>query len=289
MIENLQWVREKVLSALLEDVGYGDITTEIIIPKTKIGQAVIIAEERGVLAGLQEVKILFNEFNISVNAHLSDGDVITTPGVKIANIKGPVKSILTCERTALNFLMRMSGVATATNRILVKARSVNQSIRVAATRKTLPLLGYFDKRAVYLGGGDTHRLRLDDCILIKDNHISAVGSIEKILKNVKEKASFTKKIEIEVENTEDAVKAAKYGADIIMLDNMKPDMIAATINELKNHGLRDKVLLEASGGINEENIVDYAKTGIDIVSLGAITHSVKALNFKLEVEGEHFK
>ncbi len=284
MVENIQWVKQKVLAALLEDVGYGDITTEIIIPGDKNGEAAIIAEEKGVLAGLQEVKLLFNEFNINITAELKDGDSITEPGLKIAEIKGPLKGILTCERTALNFLMRMSGVATLTNRIVLKAKKVNPNIRVAATRKTLPLLGYFDKRAVQLGGGDTHRLRLDDCILIKDNHIKAVGGIEEILRKVRGQVSFTKKIEIEVENEEDAVKAAKNGADIIMLDNMKPGNIISTIRRLEENKLRDRVILEASGGINEENIVEYAKTGVDVVSLGYITHSAKALNFKIELE-----
>ncbi len=284
MIENLQWVKQKVLAALLEDVGYGDLTTQIIIPESRIGEAVLVAEESGVLAGLQEVKLLFNEFNINITAKLKDGEYIHEPGLKIASIKGPLKGILTCERTALNFLMRMSGIATITNRIVVKARKVNPNIRVAATRKTLPLLGYFDKRAVQLGGGDTHRLRLDDCILIKDNHITAVGGVEEAIKKARKHVSFTKKIEVEVEDEEDAVKAAVSGADIIMLDNMKPNKIVTTIRKLEERKLRDRVLLEASGGINEENIEEYAKTGVDIISLGSITHSVKALNFKIELE-----
>ncbi|WEU40011.1 MAG: carboxylating nicotinate-nucleotide diphosphorylase [Candidatus Odinarchaeum yellowstonii] len=284
MPENLQWIKQKVLTAFLEDVGYGDLTTEALIPESEIGEADLIAEERGVLAGLQEAKLLFNEFNVNLDAKLKDGEQIIEPGLRIASIKGPLKAILTCERTALNFLMRMSGVATLTHRIVLKAKKVNPKIRVAATRKTIPLLGYFDKRAVQLGGGDTHRLRLDDCILIKDNHIAAVGGVEEALRRVRKQVSFTKKIEIEVENEDDAVKAAKNGADIIMLDNMKPASIISTIRKLEEHKLRDKILLEASGGINEENIEEYAKTGVDVVSLGYITHSAKALNFKIELE-----
>lgn len=284
MIENLPWIKKKILDSLKEDMGYGDLTTNLIIPKGKMGEASVICEEEGVLAGLEEATVLFTEFNVEVKPNYSDGDRIAQPGVEVAHLRGPLRSILTCERTALNFLMRMSGVATATYKTVSQAKIINPRIRVAATRKTMPLLSFFDKKAVYLGGGDTHRLRLDDCILIKDNHIAAFGDIKKTLKTVKEKVSFTKKIEIEVESAEDALTAAQAGADIIMLDNMSPLKIIETINTLKNNSLRDTVILEASGGINEDNIEEYARTGVDIISIGKITHSARALNLKIDVK-----
>jgi nicotinate-nucleotide pyrophosphorylase (carboxylating) len=242
-----------------------------------------MAEEKGVIAGIEEVIVLFNEFGISTNPLINDGETIEKIGSKIITLEGPMRTILTCERTALNFLMRMSGIATITRKLVSMVKKVNSSVRIAATRKTLPLLSYFDKKAVHLGGGDTHRHRLDDCVLIKDNHIKLLGDIEKIIKITKEKLSFTKKIEIEVESPEDCLVAAQAGADIIMLDNMNPLKIKESLDLLKKNNLRDKVIIEVSGGINEENIIDYAKTNIDIISLGKITHSVKALNLKLEI------
>ncbi|MHA1408937.1 MAG: carboxylating nicotinate-nucleotide diphosphorylase [Candidatus Odinarchaeia archaeon] len=284
MIESPTWVKKKILDAIAEDIGYGDITTNLVIPKDKKCSAVIIAEEIGVIAGIQEITILFNEFNVDVKPSLNDGDLISKEGEEVISLYGPMRSILVCERTALNFLMRMSGIATATHNLMDKVRKANPRVKIAATRKTLPLLNYFDKRAVYLGGGDTHRYRLDDCILIKDNHLELVGDITKILKIIRENTSFTKKIEIEVETPEDGLTAAKAGADIIMLDNMSPNMVEKTVKLLKDNNLRNRVILEVSGGINEHNILDYASKDIDIISIGGLTHSVKALNMKLDIK-----
>ncbi|MHA1754539.1 MAG: carboxylating nicotinate-nucleotide diphosphorylase, partial [Candidatus Odinarchaeia archaeon] len=272
------------LEALSEDVGYGDITTNILIPGEVQCEASIIAEEKGIVAGVEEAILLLKEFEIYTTPILKDGDTIKKSGQVIIKMRGSMKNILTIERTLLNFLMRMCGIATVTHRLLTKARSVNPKIRIAATRKTAPLLNYFDKKAVAIGGGDTHRLRLDDCILIKDNHITLYKNIADIITKVKNKISFTSKIEIEAEKIDDALKAAELGADIIMLDNMQPYDIKKTIMELKNRNLLDKVILEASGGINEDNIIEYAKTGVDVISTGFITHSVKALNLKLEID-----
>jgi nicotinate-nucleotide pyrophosphorylase (carboxylating) len=177
----------------------------------------------------------------------------------------------------------MSGIATTTRNLTEKLRRSGAKARIACTRKTAPGLLYFDKKAVQVGGGDTHRLHLDDMILIKDNHIAVAGSVEKAVKKAKEQASLSKKIEVEVTTAEDALTAVEAGADIIMLDNFSPKQAAKTVAFLERKKLREKVLLEASGGITDENIVVFASTGVDIVSLGEITNSAKALDISLEI------
>ena len=198
-------------------------------------------------------------------------------------IKGNARTVLSLERTALNFLMRMSGIATLTFNTLQKIREVNKNIILAGTRKTTPGLQIFEKNAVKVGGGDTHRFRLDDCVLSKDNHIAIVGSVGESVIMAKNNVSFTKKIEIEVENEKGAIDAAKAGADIIMLDNMNPDEIENVISSLESRNLRDHILIEVSGGIKPENIVEYAKTNADIISTGFITHSARSLDLSLEI------
>jgi nicotinate-nucleotide pyrophosphorylase (carboxylating) len=155
--------------------------------------------------------------------------------------------------------------------------------KIAATRKTAPGLGYFDKKAVLVGGGDPHRLRLDDMILVKDNHIAIAGSVENAVKKAKQAVSFSKKIEAEVTSTTDALKAAEAGADIIMFDNFSPKQIKKAVETLKKAGFFGKVLLEVSGGITEQNLLEYASTQVNIISMGALTHSVKALDISLEI------
>ena len=192
-------------------------------------------------------------------------------------ITGDAGKILTCERTALNLLTRMSGIATQTNELVKKIPS---KTKLYATRKTAPGLRYFDKEAVEIGGGKKHRLRLDEMVMIKDNHIAVGNSLESLIKKAKKKH---KKFEVEVENTADAVLAAKEGATIIMLDNFTPNQIKKTITVLKNQKLRKKVLLEASGGISSKNISKYGQTGVDIISVGSITNSVKGIDMSLEI------
>jgi len=277
---------ERVIHALNEDVGFGDITTEILVGD-ELSKARIVAEGLGVLAGIREAKTLIERMGLRVTPKMNDGDKVEKTGTTVMIIEGSAKAILTCERTALNFLMRMSGIATAISKTIEKARKMNPGIRIAVTRKTAPLLRYFDKRAAAIGGGDTHRFRLDDCILIKDNHLALVGDVETAIGIARNKASFSKKVEIEVENTEDCLRAARAKADIIMLDNMKPDQIRHTIYELKNQGLREKVTIEASGGITFENVDEYAATGVDVISMGSLTHSVKALSLSLELLESH--
>jgi nicotinate-nucleotide pyrophosphorylase (carboxylating) len=178
----------------------------------------------------------------------------------------------------------MSGVATATaDLVSIAKRESRGKIRIACTRKTLPGLRYFEKRAVELGGGDTHRLRLDDAVLIKDNHLELAGSVSSCVRKAKERVSFTRKVEIEVTTADQAVEAAQAGADIVLLDNMTPKEVGSSTKLLTSKGLRDRVLVEASGGIRRENLASYANTGVDVISVGAITHSAPAIDVSLEI------
>jgi nicotinate-nucleotide pyrophosphorylase (carboxylating) len=182
----------------------------------------------------------------------------------------------------LNLLSRMSGIATFTRTLTGKLREAGFKAKIAATRKSAPGMLYFDKKAVTIGSGDPHRLHLDDMILIKDNHLAIVGSVEKAVKKAKENASFSKKIEVEVTKANDAMHAAKAGADIIMLDNFSPKQAKTTVEMLKKAGFGE-VLMEVSGGITSENLLAYAAAQVDIISMGELTHSVKALNLSLEI------
>ncbi len=180
----------------------------------------------------------------------------------------------------LNLLSRLSGIATATNTMVRLARSVNPTVRIAGTRKTTPGFRVFEKYAIEIGGGDPHRFNLADAVLIKDNHIAVYGGdLEGLIKLIKERTSFTKKVEVEVSTYEDAIRAYRAGTDAILLDNMKPSDIVPIVRELKG-----KVILEASGGITPDNVVEYARTGVDIISSGYITHSAKSLDLTMDAE-----
>lgn len=277
-------IKKRLMAFLEEDLGLGDVTTEALIPEGLKSFARIRAKEDGVIAGLEETKILFDLIDLEANGLIKDGDLVKA-GTVIMEIFGEARSILMAERTALNLLMRMSGIATATRQIVDAIKASGFKTRVAATRKTAPGLRYFDKKAVVLGGGDPHRLHLDDALLIKDNHLALTGGIEEAIRRAREAKSFTKKVEVEVSRFEEALEAAKAGADAILLDNMAPSEVGRVVKALEEMGLRSKVLLEASGGITQDNVLDYAKEGVDIVSLGSLTHSVKALDISLKVEG----
>jgi nicotinate-nucleotide pyrophosphorylase (carboxylating) len=275
-------MNKKILEMIKGDSGECDITTDFT-PEKKNTKARILSRSDGVLSGISELKILFSLFKIKILKSKQDGKRIKK-GQEVFLIEGNSRNILEIERTALNLLSKMSGISTLTNEFLKKARRFNPKIKIAATRKTTPFFGYFEKRAVKIGGGDTHRFGLYDAVLIKDNHLKLFGdNIKKALERAKEEISFTKKIEIEVSNKKEAIEAAKFGADIIMLDNFSPREIRDTILELKKKRLREKVILEASGGINLDNIEDYAKTGVNVISIGALTHSAPALDFSLEI------
>jgi len=272
----LSFNSRKILSQFLaEDIGKGDITSALL-PKKKI-TARIISRENAIVAGTKYAKEMFAIIGCNAKIIKRDGSN-TKPNQTIMTITGEARKILTCERTALNLLTRMSGIATQTNNLVKKIP--NKKTKLYATRKTAPGLRIFDKEAVEIGGGKKHRLRLDEMVMIKDNHIAVNGSLESLIKNAKKRHH---KFEVEVENIHDAILAAKEGATIIMLDNFTPNQIKKTIQVLKNQKLRDKVLIEASGGINSKNISKYGNTGVDIISVGSITNSVKGIDMSLEI------
>lgn len=272
----------KLKQMLAEDIGQGDVTSTLIVPKECNVEAEIIAKERGVVSGIEEAEVLLESLGLKFEVLAKDGEEIE-PKKVLMKIYGDARTILAVERTLLNVISRMSGIATTTRKLVEKIRKAGCKTIIACTRKTAPGLLYFDKKAVSVGGGDTHRLHMDDMVLIKDNHIKIAGGIEKAVGTAKEKASFSKKVEVEVSSVEEALAAAKSGADIIMLDNFSPDQIKRAIEKLKKAGFLGKVLLEASGGITAENILTYASTGVDVISLGEITDSPKALDLSLEV------
>ncbi|MFA4661489.1 carboxylating nicotinate-nucleotide diphosphorylase [Pyrococcus kukulkanii] len=267
-----------LLRFLEEDAPYGDVTSEAVIPENVNAKAVIIAKQDGIIAGVEEAKALFEYFGIKVSVKKKDGEEVKEGDV-ILELEGNARAILLVERTALNIMGRMSGIATETRKLVEKVRRVNPNVKVAGTRKSL--LRPLDKKAIMIGGGEPHRFSLSDAILIKDNHLALVP-LDEAIKRAKA-FSVYKMVEVEVESLNDAVRAAELGADIIMLDNMKPQEIEKVIEELKRRGLRDSIKIEVSGGITPENIEEYAKLDIDVISLGYLTHSVKNFDVSLEI------
>lgn len=266
---------------LAEDEGFGDITSNAVVEKGKEVRAYIISKDEGILAGMDIIRNLFEEYGVKVTFWLNDGSEISKKDL-LMSMQGDARTILLLERTALNLSMRMSGVATAAYHYadLVK----DYDVRIAGTRKTSPAIAKFDKYALKVGGVDTHRFSLDDMVLIKDNHIAVCDSPLDALLKAKKNTSFSKKIEIEVETLEDAIDCVKNKADIVMLDNMNGMQVKEVIEELKNQGIRQNSLIEVSGGITEDNIMDYVEYGVDIISIGALTHSSRSLNFSLKID-----
>jgi nicotinate-nucleotide pyrophosphorylase (carboxylating) len=275
-------LREKLSSILKEDLAYGDITTELLIePKTV--EAVVISRSEGVAAGMQVARELLEMVGITVLEALKDGQTIDEDQ-SILRMRGINRSILMIERTLLNILARMGGIASITAEYIQRAKQVNPDVRIAATRKTAPGLRWLDKMAVTIGGGDTHRIALHDMVLIKDNHIDAMGDLARAITRAKSKASFVRKIEVEVSSSEDAMTAIENGADLVMLDNMSIDDMNSTMKILEERGYREKAMVEASGNVDMENIADVVAIGVDVVSIGSLTHSVKALDLTLEFD-----
>jgi len=264
---------------LEEDEGFGDITSNAVVEKGKEITARIVSKDEGILAGMDVIREVFEEYGINVNFWLIDGTKISK-GDLLMSVAGDARTILLLERTVLNLSMRMSGVATAANHYVDLVKEYD--VRVAGTRKTSPAIAKFDKYALGIGGADTHRFSLDDMVLIKDNHIAACGTPLEALLKAKANVSFSKKIEIEVETLDDAVDCVENGADIVMLDNMSPDEVNRVINKLNEMNIRKNSLIEVSGGITDETIVEYAKLGVDIISIGALTHSSRSLNFSMK-------
>lgn len=270
-------IKKELLRFISEDIQGGDITS-VLLPKKKI-KAKIISRQEGVLAGVKFAGDIFRLKGCNVKIIKKDGAKLKSNQI-ILQISGNAGTVLSCERTALNLLSRMSGIATQTNFLVSKIRKINRKIKLYSTRKTAPGLRFFDKEAIMIGGGHKHRMSLNDMVMIKDNHLLVTNSMEGIIKNARKRH---KHVEVEVENQRDAVLAANSGATIAMLDNFSPVQIKKTITALQKKKLRNKVKLEASGGINSKNISAYAKTGVDIISVGSITNSVKGLDLSLEV------
>ena len=272
---------DKILEYMLdEDEGFGDITSNSVIDKNEKACANIISKDEGILAGIDVAKKLFESKMINVSFHLNDGCEIKK-GELLMSLEGNVRDILLIERTALNLLMRMSGVASAANQYV---KLVGGKVIIAGTRKTQPAIGKFDKLALKIGGADTHRFNLADMVLIKDNHIAVVGSPLDALKKAQKNVSFSKKIEIEVETLEDAILCVENKADIVMLDNMDYLKVKEVLDELEKRNIRQNSLIEISGGINKDNILDYVGLGVDIISIGGLTHSSRSLDFSLKIK-----
>jgi len=265
-----------------EDVGHGDVTTFHTIPHGTLVEAEIVVKEEGVIAGVEEALAFAETFGLQAKPLVKDGSRVT-PKTRALHIEGDAITLLAIERTMLNLLSRMSGIATHTSRLVEKVRRAGYETVVAATRKTALGMAYFDKRAVMVGGGEPHRYGLDDMILIKDNHITIGGNIREVVGKTRKRASFSKKIEVEVSRVSDVLAVAEAGVDIIMLDNFTLKQVEQSIDLLKRKKIRKKILVEASGGITEQNILKYASAGVDIVSVGEITQSARALDMSLEV------
>ena len=270
-------IKKELLRFISEDIQGGDITS-VLLPKKKI-KAKIISRQEGVLAGVKFAGDIFRLKGCNVKIIKKDGAKLKSNQI-ILQISGNAGTVLSCERTALNLLSRMSGIATQTNFLVSKIRKINRKTKLYSTRKTAPGLRFFDKEAIMIGGGHKHRMALDDMVMIKDNHLLVCNSIEDIIKSARKRH---KHVEVEVENQRDAILAASSGATIVMLDNFSPVQIKKTIAALQKKKLRNKVKLEASGGINSKNIAAYTKTGVDMISVGSITNSVSGLDLSLEV------
>ena len=277
MIENNPLLQNIIRLALEEDLGSGDLTTDAIIDSKKMGKAFLVAQEELVLAGLPIFKKVFLEMSreIRFDEYFDEGDLVPARE-KVCLIKGQLLCILKAERTALNFLQRMSGIATLTRKYVKKVESFG--VRILDTRKTAPGLRWIDKYAVRIGGGFNHRFGLFDGILIKDNHIVAAGSITGAIDLVRKGNPNNLKIEVEVEDLPGAEEALQAGADIILLDNMTIPQVKKVVQVING-----RVMLEASGGITLDTVEDVAKTGVDSISIGALTHSARAANFSLEI------
>ena len=260
-----------------EDVGNGDITSKLLKKKKIVAR--IITKEETIVAGTKYAKEIFALKKCKTKIYKKDGKIAKTNQI-ILEVKGNAGDILTCERTALNLLSRMCGISTQTNKLKKQIKSVGSKSKVFATRKTAPGLRFFDKEAVKIGGGEKHRMTLNEMIMIKDNHLAVEKSIEGILRKAKKTRG---KIEIEVETEKDVILCAEMGVDIIMLDNFSPEKIIKTVKKLTELKLRNKIILEASGRINSKNITRYAKTNVDMISVGSITNSVNGVDLSLEI------
>jgi len=291
-------IEEIVDRALAEDLGKGDVTTEALISSDQRGTGFIVAKKEGILAGIEVAKQVFHRVapELKVEILLEDGARVE-PGSKIAKVSGSIASILKAERIALNFLQRLSGIASETNRYVARVEGL--PVRIMDTRKTTPGWRLLEKYAVRVGGGENHRMNLGDGILIKDNHLMALRSqglnIKEIIAKARQNAPLSLRgaerrsnlqtrqpqVEVEVGAVSEALEAVEAGADIVMLDNMNLEDMRKAVKSI--HG---RALIEASGGITLDNVRAVAETGVDFISIGALTHSSRALDISLELEAQ---
>lgn len=270
-------MRKVVRRAVEEDLGTGDITTDNIIDEGEVGKGVITVKEQAVISGLKAAENVFKKIDPELDFRClkEDGDEVDE-GDEIAVVEGKVRSILKGERLALNFLQRMSGIATKTRRYVDRVKGYD--VRIVDTRKTTPNLRMFEKWAVRSGGGQNHRMGLYDAVLIKDNHIRSTGGISEAVQRVKGKIPHTTKVEVEVESVEGVNEALENGADIIMLDNMSLEDMKRSVKLIG-----EKAVIEASGGITLDNVQEVASTGVDVISVGALTHQIESVDISLDL------
>lgn len=265
-----------ILSALKEDITSEDVSTNCVMPKSQLGEVELICKQDGIICGLQVFERVFIllDPSTSVKFYANDGDVVTA-GMKLATVTGDIRVLLSGERTALNYLQRMSGIATYTNKVASYLKG--SKTKLLDTRKTSPNNRVFEKYAVRIGGGNNHRYNLSDGVLLKDNHIGAAGSVAKAVRMAKEYAPFVRKIEVEVESLDMVKEAVDAGADIIMLDNMDHETMKQAL-EIIDH----KAEVEVSGNVTKENIKTLVDLGVDFISSGALTHSAPIMDLSLK-------
>jgi nicotinate-nucleotide pyrophosphorylase (carboxylating) len=284
MPSNKLQIEEIIDRALAEDLIKGDVTTEALIAGDRRGTGFIVAKKEGILAGINVAKQVFHRVDpeLKVEFLLEDGAGVK-PGSKVANVSGRITGILGAERVALNFLQRLSGIASETNRYVEAVKDL--PVRIMDTRKTTPGLRVLEKYAVRVGGGENHRMSLGDGILIKDNHLAALRSqglnVKQIVAKGRQNSPQRLPVEVEVGTVSEALEAVEAGADIVMLDNMNLENMRKAVKSI--HG---RALVEASGGITLDNVRSVAETGVDFISIGALTHSVRALDISLELEAQ---
>ena len=271
------YVDDVIKRALSEDINYIDLATDLLIPEDEISTAEFVSKAEGVLAGIDCAlrTFTFIDSGVKCEVFIHDGEKVKKGDI-IARVQGKTRSILKAERTSLNILQHMSGVATATNKLVEACAGTKASI--VDTRKTLPGLRALEKYAVTAGGGRNHRYNLSDAAMLKDNHIDAAGGIPQAVAAIREKLGHMVKLEVETRNLDEVRQALEAGADVIMLDNMDCPTMKAAVDLVAG-----RALLEASGGITDETLRAVAETGVDIVSIGALTHSVKALDISMKI------
>ena len=259
---------------LREDVGHHDVTNDL--PGETRGE--LLVKEPGTVAGLEAATAVFEYLDVAVLEERPEGTAVA-PGDVLLAVEGSTRDVLRGERPAVNLVAHLSGVATATATALERARTVSESVRIAATRKTTPGLRGLEKRAVAAAGGDTHRLDLSHMVMVKDNHVATLG-LEGAIERTRDRTSFATKVEVEVETVEEARRAAAAGADVVMLDNASAEQVGEAVDVLDD----TDVILEASGGIGLEDVRAYAETGVDVISLGTLTHSAPALDCSFQLQ-----